>query len=227
MAKHESAPVHCAMLLYPGFQALDVFGPLDILNVVALEEEIILSLIGPSLDPVSTKSPIPNTYPTNSTSYQSVVPTHTYDAPPENIDVLIVPGGIGSRHETIKPTVKFLAERYPHVRYLLTVCTGSYVAAQSGILDGKRATTNKIKFNDVVEMAPTVTWVRQARWVVDGNIWTSSGVSAGMDEMLAFVQEIYGRELAVKVATIIEYHWHEDATLDPFADSPLVKIFER
>ncbi|OAX81286.1 hypothetical protein ACJ72_04373 [Emergomyces africanus] len=198
-----SAPVHYAMLLYPGFQALDAFGPLDILNVVALEKEIKLSLIGPSMDPVSTKSPIPNTSSTSSTSYQSVVPTHTYDAPPEKIDVILVPGGIGSRHETIKPTVKFLAERYPHARYLLTVCTGSYVAAQSGILDGKTATTNKIRYDAVVAEAP----------------------QCGDGEMLAFVQEIYGRDLAVKVATIIEYHWHEDATADPFADSPLVKKF--
>ncbi|KAL7351534.1 DJ-1/PfpI family protein [Histoplasma ohiense] len=225
MAANESAPVHYAMLLYPGFQALDAFGPLDILNIVALEKEIKLSLIGPTMDPVSTKSPIPNTYSTSSTSYQSVVPTHTYDAPPEDIDVIIVPGGVGSRHETIKPTVQFLAERYPRVRYLLTVCTGSYVAAQSGILDGKKATTNKIRYDAVVAKAPKVNWVRQARWVVDGNIWTSSGVSAGIDEMLAFVQEIYGRELAVKVATVMEYNWHEDSTADPFAESPLVKKY--
>ncbi|OAX79467.1 hypothetical protein ACJ72_06211, partial [Emergomyces africanus] len=162
---------------------------------------------------------------TTSTSYQSVVPTHTYDAPPEHIDVLIVPGGFGTRHETIKPAVKFLAERYPRLRYLLTVCTGSYVAAQAGILDGKKATTNKVRFDWVVSKAPTVNWVRQARWVVDGNIWTSSGVCAGMDEMLAFVQEIYGRELAVKVATIIEYKWHEDSTMDPFASSPLIATY--
>ncbi|KAL2374161.1 DJ-1/PfpI family protein, variant 3 [Blastomyces gilchristii SLH14081] len=225
MAANASAPVHYAVLLFPGFQALDAFGPLDILNIVALEQEIQLSIIGPTMDPVSTKSPIPNFYTTTSTSHQSVVPTHTYDAPPENIDVMIVPGGFGTRHETIKPTVQFLIERYPRIRYLLTVCTGSYVAAQAGILDGKKATTNKIRFDLVAAKAPQVNWVRQARWVVDGNIWTSSGVSAGMDEMLAFVQEVYGRKLAVKVATILEYNWHEDSTTDPFANSPLVEMY--
>lgn len=100
------------------------------------------------------------------------------------------------------------------------------MAAQSGVLDGKKATTSKLRYDAVVAMTPKVNWVRQARWVVDGNIWTSSGVSAGMDETLAFVQEIYGRDLAVKVATMIEYNWHEDSAVDPFADSPLVKKYK-
>ncbi|KAK2742282.1 hypothetical protein FQN55_007951 [Onygenales sp. PD_40] len=218
-------PLYYAVALFPGFQSLDVFGPLDALNLLSHEREIKLSLIGPTLDPVSTKNPNPNSNRMNSTSYQSIVPTHTYDAPPERIDVLLVPGGFGTRYETINPVVKFIADTYPRVRYLLTVCTGSYVAARAGVLDGKNATTNKMRFDGVAKETPKVNWIRRARWVVDGNIWTSSGISAGIDEMLAFVEAMYGRELALHIATEMEYQWHEDSTFDPFAESELVKKY--
>lgn len=132
--------------------------------------------------------------------------------------MLLVPGGMGTRsEETIKPVIEFL-RRFcsPDGPYVVTICTGSAVLARTGVLDGRRATTNKIRFESTAASRPQVEWVRKARWVVDGNVWTSSGISAGIDVTLAFIQEHYGRETALETARVLEYEWHEDADRDPF-----------
>ena len=70
-----------------------------------------------------------------------------------------------------------MREAYQDVKYLMTVCTGAGIAARAGILDGKNATTNKAAWNETTALGPNVKWISHARWVVDGNIWTTSGVS--------------------------------------------------
>lgn len=68
-----------------------------------------------------------------------------------------------------------------------------------------------------MSLRPPVHWVSHARWVTDGNIWTSSGVSAGIDATLAWIEEVYGKEKAQNIANEIEYSRHENASRDPFA----------
>jgi len=68
-----------------------------------------------------------------------------------------------------------------------------------------------------VALGPKVKWVPQARWVVDGNIWSSSGISAGIDVTLAFIEKIYGKDNATSVANLMEYERHTDPNWDPFA----------
>jgi len=87
----------------------------------------------------------------------------------------------------------------------------------TGVLDGHKATTNKMDFTKTVHLAPNVTWVKKARWVEDGKFFTSSGVSAGMDMALAAMAHLFGIELADNLALGCEYEWHKDATRDPFA----------
>ncbi|KAJ5998612.1 hypothetical protein N7451_006422 [Penicillium sp. IBT 35674x] len=210
----QSAPLRIGVALYPGFQALDVFGPLDCLNTLSKEEKFTLALLSSSLEPVSTSSPrFPNAIG------QSVVPTHTYAAPPE-LDVLLVPGGVGAREPgpLIEEVVTFIRDVYPSLKYLITVCTGSGLAASAGVLDGRRATTNKRAWHDTTALNDLVKWQPHARWVVDGNIWTSSGVSAGIDVTLAWIKEAFSAETAKHVADRIEYSRWEDPDLDPFAE---------
>ncbi|SCO90667.1 related to ThiJ/PfpI family protein [Fusarium oxysporum] len=208
-----SPPTKYAVALFPGFQALDVFGPLDVLNFTSKRQPLELSLLHTSLDPVSTLED-----DSSGRIGQSVVPTHTYDNAPEDIEVLLVPGGRGSRNpENVKRAREFVKERYPKLRFLLTVCTGSAIVAQSGLLDGKEATSNKRSFDWVETQGPNVKWVRNARWVVDGNIWTSSGISAGIDMIYAFIAEQYGQEIADDTADGSEYVRNTDPQSDPFA----------
>lgn len=230
--------MHYAIALFPGFEALDAFGPLEILNTLSKQTAIELSVLAATREPVSTRSPDPDAAAKGSVCSQEIVPTGTFEdflasgarsssgegerggKSKREIDVLIVPGGAGTRFpEAIQPVIDFVRGVYPSLRYAVSVCTGSGVFARAGILDGKRATTNKLRWEDIIALRTEVDWVRNARWVVDGDVWTSSGVSAGIDVTLALAREVYGRDVAVEVARVIEYVWDggDDGTRDPFA----------
>lgn len=105
-------------------------------------------------------------------------PVYTMEnAPP--LDVLVVPGGFtGTGIALGNPAWQnYIAKVYPTLQYLFTVCTGSGIAARAGVLSGRNATTNKSAFRWIETLGGNVTWIAVARWVVDGNIWTSSGKS--------------------------------------------------
>ncbi|KAF7529308.1 hypothetical protein PCG10_008018 [Penicillium crustosum] len=210
----KSTPLRVGVLLFPGFQALDVFGPMDCINVLSWSHSVTLALISSTLEPVTTKSP---TSP-NATG-QSVVPTHTFATVPP-LDLLFVPGGLGTRGSSpvIEEAVLFIRNIYPQLGYLITVCTGAGLAARAGVLNGKRATTNKMAWAEITDLGVNVDWVPHARWVVDGNVWSSSGVSAGIDVTLAWIGEVYGSEVAKDISDSMEYTRHGDPSHDPFAE---------
>jgi transcriptional regulator GlxA family with amidase domain len=135
------------------------------------------------------------------------------------IDIFLIPGGHGTRNGVndtlLIKTIKRIAELS---NYVLTVCTGSALLARTGLLDNRIATTNKRAFDWVVSNGENVKWIRKARWTVDDKFYTSSGVSAGMDMTLGFLQDIHGHEFAKKVAFQIEYNWQEDKDNDTFFD---------
>ena len=83
-------------------------------------------------------------------------------------------------------------------------------------MDGRKATSNKIAFDWVTTQGLQVVWIKKARWVVDGKYYTSSGVSAGMDMTLGFLQDRHGIEFARNVAATIEYNWQENKEADDF-----------
>ena len=134
------------------------------------------------------------------------------------LDVLLVPGGMGTRREVSnQPFLDELRRQAEAARFVASVCTGSALLARTGLLDGRRATTNKRAFAWVSSQGPAVQWVAQARWVEDGKFFTSSGVAAGMDMALGLVAHLFGREASVGIAQTAEYEWHEDPHWDPFA----------
>ncbi|CZT12127.1 related to ThiJ/PfpI family protein [Rhynchosporium agropyri] len=207
------------IILFPGFTSLDIFGPLDALNRLSTQYTINLTLISTTLDPVATEKFSWRKPLMNSTFGESILPTHTFDTAPE-LDVLIIPGGIGTNAPSplLDPHVAFIKDRYPSLQYLITTCTGSWLAARAGVLDGKRATSNEAAWADTTMYeSPEARWMAEARWVVDGNIWTSSGVSAGIDVTIAWIGNVFSEKLAVSIANLMEYTRHLDSTDDPFA----------
>ena len=110
-----------------------------------------------------------------------------------------------------------LAELAGKARYVLSVCNGAFLYARAGVLDDRRATTYKARMDRAEELFPSVNWERSSRWTVDGNLFVSSGVSAGTDMALGFIAEVCGREVAEKTARYAEYTWNDDPANDPFA----------
>ena len=137
---------------------------------------------------------------------------------PTPYDILLVPGGRGTRREVDNGAlIAWLRRHAEACEIVATVCTGAALLARTGLLDGRKATTNKASFGWVRTQGPGVDWQPRARWVVDGKYWTSSGVSAGMDMALALIAHLNGAETAQRVATYAEYRWNVDPDDDPFS----------
>jgi transcriptional regulator GlxA family with amidase domain len=209
-------PRSWGVLLFPAFELIDVFGPLNALQTLSRSTSFNLALISETMDPITTKPITPAMNPFNSSFFPTINPTHTLENAPD-LDVLIVPGGVGTRSPLINKTIHYIRDTYPKLQYLITVCTGSLLAAKSGVLDGRNATSNKASWNSTVVMRPQVNWIPHARWTVDGNIWTSSGLSAGIDVTLAFIACKFGDARATEIANFLEYERHTDPSWDPFA----------
>jgi len=238
-------PLHYACVLFPGFQLLDVTGPLDILNLLSLQlpvaKDMTLTLLSNTLDGVPTK-PLGIAKDRMNTAFsQSLLPTATFasylsslESGEQICDVLFIPGGMGTRLPTISspyslPAQHFVSAVAKLVKVaIITVCTGSDILAQTGLLNGRRATTNKSRFEFVSQRNTLVQWSKKARWVrslkseiekspsasdstgTSIPIYSSAGISAGMDVTLAFIAEHYGGvEVARRLAKLLEYEWRE------------------
>lgn len=190
------------ILLFDGFETLDVFGPVEVFGQLVDQYDIeYYSEHGGIV--VSTQKVHINTQPLSQLAVNNI---------------LFIPGGQGIRREVsnngLIATIKTLAKAS---RYVLTVCTGTALLAKTGLLNNKAATTNKLVFEWVASQATEVKWKKSARWVQDDKYYTSSGVSAGIDMALGFIGEMHGLQKAEKIAREIEYVWQQDKENDPFA----------
>ncbi|WP_367435836.1 DJ-1/PfpI family protein [Snodgrassella alvi] len=194
--------MHISIILYPDFETLDVFGPVEIFGKVPDWKMQFYSRDGGLIS--------------NRDGVQ--IATESFNTMPQSeIDTLFIPGGTGARTLILEADyINQLKQLAQKSRYVLTVCTGSALLAKSGLLDGKRATSNKLSFEWVKTSSLQTQWIEKARWVTDGKYYTSSGISAGMDMALAFVQDKAGETVARQIATRIEYRWQQDSQQDEF-----------
>ena len=140
------------MVLFKSFDMIDIFGPLDPLFHLAFSEQLNLALIADTLDPVSVAPVTAALNRENSSFWPSINPTHTFDTAPEDLKVLLVPAGSGSHLGNVSTSIEFVAKTYPKLKYLITTCTGAGIAARTGVLDGRGATTNKAAWNTIAAM---------------------------------------------------------------------------
>ncbi|KAG5925573.1 hypothetical protein E4U42_004152 [Claviceps africana] len=218
LGQNTTYPKNWAVAMYNSFDTIDVFGPIDVLFYLSMSKQLHLSFVAETMDPLWMRPTSPAFNKHGSRFAASTNPTHTFDKPPRDIDVLLLPGGPGMRHADLsRAAVDFVRRTYPDVKYLLTVCTGAGLAAAAGVLDGKRATTSKSSWKDVVAMGPKVKWVSPARWTVDGKVWTSSGVTSGLDLIFEFIDVVYSEDLSREIQGKMEYQRARDACDDPWA----------
>jgi putative intracellular protease/amidase len=195
-------PLTLGAIFYDGFELLDVYGPLEMFGSVGPELRIV-TIAQKAGAVTSTQGP-------------KTLAQYGFDDCPA-LDLILLPGGVGTLNELHNEAIlEFLRQRSATAQVTMSVCSGSAILAKAGLLDGRRATSNKQFFSLATAQSGKVNWIEQARWVEDGNMVTSSGVSAGIDMALAVIAHLYGQERAEQIAAVTEYEWHQDAAWDPF-----------
>jgi transcriptional regulator GlxA family with amidase domain len=129
-------------------------------------------------------------------------PTVTYDTCPHDLDILII-GGPLPDHRPVAAT-KFLKETVIKTDVVMTICTGGMWLAHSGVLDGKKATTNRGVLSLAKAAHPEVEW-KDERWVVDGKFWTAGGAGCGIDMAVEFVKQNFGKEIVEYVLQGLQF----------------------
>jgi putative intracellular protease/amidase len=194
--------MNVAILLFEDFETLDVFGPVEILGRLKGKYQIsFYSMLGGLVK----------------NSHGVSILTENMDEIKSGVDILLIPGGHRTRKEVnniqLIDRIRTISQLS---KFVLTVCTGSALLAKTGLLDGKKATSNKRAFDWVTTQGENVNWIRKARWTKDEKFYTSAGVSAGMDMTLGFLNDMHGLEFARKTAFEIEYDWTENMEEDHF-----------
>ncbi|KAJ7652527.1 class I glutamine amidotransferase-like protein [Mycena polygramma] len=184
--------------------------------MVDVPYRVTIDYLAPTMDPV---------VPYKGRNSPTINPTMTYAgalADDKQFDILWVPAGPGpdfvtGESQIPEEEIAFIAQQAPKAKYVVSVCTGAFQLAAAGVLEGKRATTNKLFYRAVVAAtSKNIQWVPEARWVVDGKFWTSSGVTAGSDMALAFVEHLTSAKIARQIRgefEIVEVKQKDD----PFA----------
>ncbi|MGW0659908.1 DJ-1/PfpI family protein [Streptodolium elevatio] len=200
------------LLLFEGAEELDFVGPWEVFTVSAMlrasqepatQDRVVA--VAESLDPVRAAKGL------------RILPdATTADHPP--LDVLLVPGGQGTRREVEnRSLLDWIAKTSAAAEWTTGVCTGSLLLHEAGPAKGRRVATHW-SFEDTLEARGDITVVRDARYVVDGTLVTSQGVSAGIDMALWLIGRLHGRDHARTVRRYIQYE-----PAPPYlADEPVV-----
>ncbi|WP_437958384.1 DJ-1/PfpI family protein [Sorangium sp. So ce119] len=180
---------HIAMLVYPGFTALDLIGPQTAFGFL---EDVQIHLVWKTLDPVTTDMGI------------TLLPTASFATCPEEVAVLFVPGGVEGTIAVMKDAevLDFLSARAGQAGYVTSVCTGALVLGAAGLLRGYRATTHWA-FREVLPLLGAERL--DARYVEDRNRITGGGVTSGIDFGLRIAARMQGDEVAQRAQLIMEY----------------------
>jgi transcriptional regulator GlxA family with amidase domain len=194
------------ILLFPAVEVLDFAGPYEVFSVTRLDEA--RRRDDPS--PFEVLLVAEKAEPVVATGGLRVIPDVTVDACPR-LDVLVVPGGWGTRTEIDNQRlVQWIGKRAQEVETLTSVCTGSMMLGKAGLLDGRRATTHWRALDWMRESFPTVTVEEKLHVVEDGNVLTSAGISAGIDMALRVVARYHGEAIGRATAKNMEYPFPDD-----------------
>jgi transcriptional regulator GlxA family with amidase domain len=180
-----------AMLIYPGVAPLDVAGPLQVFGVANfLSKQKLYDVVtaAPTAAPVTTPIGL------------ALMPTCAMAALPLPVDTLLVSGGGGPDAGTQPEILDWLRRTAPRARRVGSICTGAFSLGAAGLLDGKRVTTHWDFGAELARRCPAAIVDTDPIFIRDGDLYTSAGISAGIDLALALVEEDQGRSLALNIA---------------------------
>lgn len=198
--------IHVGIFLFPDVEALDFAGPYEVFTTanrvarktgLALDDAFTVFSVAARLKPVTMRAGM------------TVIPDFAFEHVPD-IDVLIVPGGVVSA-EMLKPEViDWIQRSSVQARLTASVCTGAFLLAKANVLVDHKVTTHWEDIADLRQQFPQLHVVENTRWVDEGNIVTSAGISAGIDMSLHLVEKLAGRPLALATARQMEFDWREN-----------------
>jgi transcriptional regulator GlxA family with amidase domain len=193
------------ILIFENVEVLDFCGPFEVFSVTRLDEEkrreepspFNVFLVAQTKDPIVT------------TGGMKVLPDYDFDDCP-SLSILVVPGGWGTRKEMNNGRLlSWIAECAKQAETLTSVCTGALLLGKAGLLEGKRATTHWSSLDWMQERFPTTQVEKQMHFVEEGNLFTSAGISAGIDMALKVVTRYFGETVARSTAKYMEYPFPE------------------
>jgi transcriptional regulator GlxA family with amidase domain len=192
---------HVGIVLFNDIEVLDFCGPFEVFSATRLNEEkrrdepspFKVSLVAETLSYVTT------------TGGMKVIPQYSFENCPQ-IDILVVPGGWGTRKELNNPVMlEWLRTQAAEVEILTSVCTGSMLLGFAGLIDGLHATTHWRSLDWMRDSFPKVIVEYEQHVVSDGRVFTSAGISAGIDMAIKVVARYYGEDIARATAVHMEY----------------------
>lgn len=199
-----------AILVFEGVQIIDYTGPYEVFGQVGPFHVYTVSKDGETL---------------STAMGMSINPSYSFENAPAP-DILVVPGGAAHVAYDDETVVRWVRERAAVAEYVLSVCNGAFILARAGLLDGLRATTFYGLIDDLREFAPHTEVVTDRRFVDNGKVITSAGLSSGIDASLHLVSRIRGEARAKHLALHLEYDWdpHSDFARAALADLRLPRI---
>ena len=213
------------MLAYPGIQMLDVMGPLEVFSRTTRwlkdsgrrrDDAYSLEILGLKRGPFRASSGL------------RLYADRRFDEVGRGIDTLLIAGGMGAeRYCAHPPILRWLRRQAGWVRRLASVCTGAFFLAEAGLLKGRRATTHWSWCARLARGYPEVRVEPDTIFVREGSIYTSAGVTAGMDLALALVEEDQGREVALAVARELVMFLRRPGGQSQFSAQLAVQFAER
>jgi transcriptional regulator GlxA family with amidase domain len=226
VARKPAEPRFIVMLVYPGVVTMDIFGPLEAFataNAIAHRPLYRLAIAGMTMAPVDTSLGI------------RITPSVAVADIKEPIDTLLVSGGYGQVEASgDQHLLAWLKAGRRHARRCGSICTGAFVLAAAGLLDGKRATTHWAMAEELGRRYPQISVEVDRIFVRDGSVYTSAGVTAGIDLALGMIEEDHGRTLALRAARSLVVHLKRtggqsqfsNLLIAQFAASPAMRLVQ-
>jgi transcriptional regulator GlxA family with amidase domain len=189
------------ILVFPDVEVLDFCGPFEVFSVTRLDE----ARRREEPSPFDVFLVAESAGPVRATGGLRVIPDHSLDTCPP-LDLLVVPGGWGTRREADNPRlVEWVRRQSGGARLVTSVCTGSFLLGKAGVLAGRHATTHWMSLDRMRATFPDVAVEDRLHWTEDGNVLTSAGISAGIDLALRVVARLHGESVARATAKYMEY----------------------
>ncbi|MDP9898074.1 DJ-1/PfpI family protein [Variovorax ginsengisoli] len=205
-----TAPWRVVILAFDGVEALDFAGPFEVFTTATRMHQR-LHPAAPALFDVTSAAQRPHAlHPVQARAGLRLLADHALDEAPR-ADVLIVPGGVVDAPLASPDTLGWIASQAASARITASVCTGAFLLAASGLLTSDRVTTHWEDVADLRAGFPALQVVEGVRWVDNGRVLSSAGISAGIDMSLHIVERLAGRTLAERTARQMDFTWTQNA----------------